>query len=245
MKHTLFIILLFISTTVLGQTLFFDHLENSIWVSDSLIIHKSDGFDLEKLHVSKDSIQTNRTIWYFNDSLRITQYNASLKQETLIGIYAYHIERNQLIISFQEVAPVSYQVGITSTGNFVQLTKSNGISMPLKKAINESLRIDGVTFDLKFLLRSLPDNGWFLKLNMDSSYEYIHWNGWGDSDGTILETGKYVIKNNRVKLKPDQKKSDLDSITFFLLTSKSMGPDNHIYMDCVESNSQIYCLYQK
>jgi len=245
MKHTLFIILLFISTTGLGQTLFFDHLENSIWVSDSLIIHKSDGFDLEKLHVSKDSIRINRTIWYFNDSLRITQYNASLKQETIIGIYAYHIERNQLIISFQETAPTSYQVGVTSTGNFVQLTKSNDISMPLKKAIKESSRIDGVTFDLKFLLRSLPDNGWFLKLNTDSSYEYTHWTGWGNPNGTILETGTYVIKNNRVKLKPDQKKSDLSTTSFFLVTSKSMEPDNHIYMDCIESNSHIYCLYQK
>lgn len=115
----------------------------------------------------------------------------------------------------------------------------------LKEILAASNIIDNETFDLKFLIRVLPDNGWFLKLNKDSSYEYIHWSGWGDSDGTILEKGKYEISKNKIELHSDHKKSELGKTRFYLLTSESNEIDNNITIDCVETKSKIYCLYQK
>ncbi|UTW65463.1 hypothetical protein KFE94_12475 [bacterium SCSIO 12643] len=249
MKHLIFYIVVFISTSCWGQSLFFNDLKNTLWSSDSSIADithaKRNEFGLEKLSKPIDSLTTNRTIWYFRDSLRIKLYNTDLKQERLIGTFAYQIEGNHLIISFNKNAPILYSVGVTSTGTFALLTPSKDISIPLKTALKNSDRIDHVTFDLKFLLRSLPDNGWFLKLNADSSYEYIHWNGWGDTNGTVLETGKYVIKNNRVRLKPDQKKSDLSTTIFFLVTTSSTRIDDGPGIDCLESQGQVYCLYQQ
>ena len=116
---------------------------------------------------------------------------------------------------------------------------------PLDEILAVSDTIDNQTFDLKFLIRVLPDNGWYLKLNQDSSYEYIHWSGWGDSDGTILEKGKYEIKKNKIKLHPDIKKSELAKAQFYLVTSETNEIDNNITIDCLETASKTYCLYQK
>lgn len=105
--------------------------------------------------------------------------------------------------------------------------------------------IDDETFELKFLVRVLPDNGWYLKLNKDSTYAYTHWSAWGDSDGTILEKGKYEIVKNKIKLYPHKKKSELAKSQFYLVTSESNEIDDNITIDCVETESKIYCLYQK
>ncbi len=115
----------------------------------------------------------------------------------------------------------------------------------LEELLVVSDTIDNETFELKFLIRMLPDNGWFLKLRNDSSYDYIHWSGWGEPDGTILETGKYEISKNKIKLIPDNKKSELESANYYLLTSAKNEIDNNITIDCAELNSKVYCLYKK
>ena len=115
----------------------------------------------------------------------------------------------------------------------------------LEELLAVSETIDNETFELKFLIRVLPDNGWFLKLRNDSSYEYIHWSGWGEPDGTILETGKYEISKNQIKLIPDKKKSELESADFYLVTSTTNEIDNNITIDCEELNSKVYCLFKK
>ncbi len=120
---------------------------------------------------------------------------------------------------------------------------------PIFKSLEEVLEyseiINDETFDLKFLLRVLPDNGWFLKLKKNSSYEYIHWSGWGEPEGTVLETGQYSIKNNRLTLKSDSEKSELFSSIFYLVTSGTNEVDNNLNIDCEEYASKIYCLYKK
>jgi hypothetical protein len=114
----------------------------------------------------------------------------------------------------------------------------------LSEILSLSDTIDNQTFELKFLIRVLPDNGWYLKLNQDSSYEYIHWSGWGDSDGTILEKGKYEISKNKIKLHPHGIKSELAKTQFYLVTSETNEIDNNITIDCIEVESKTYCLYQ-
>lgn len=125
-------------------------------------------------------------------------------------------------------------------------TDNDSIVSLFFKSVDELLPqsevIDNETFDLRFLIRVLPDNGWYLKFNKDSTYEYVHWSGFGDPEGTILEKGKYEISKNKVKLYPPQKKSGLGSIDFYLVTSPTDEIDNNITIDCVESESKIYCL---
>ncbi|MDX2360893.1 MAG: hypothetical protein QNK23_08815 [Crocinitomicaceae bacterium] len=117
------------------------------------------------------------------------------------------------------------------------------------KTIEEILQaseiINQETYDLKFCLRVSMDNAWYLKLNIDSTYEYIHWSGWGNSEGTVIEKGKYNISNNLIELKSDNGNSRLESRVYFLITSNSEDIDNRYNIDCAEGDLKTYCLYWK
>ena len=108
--------------------------------------------------------------------------------------------------------------------------------------LKSSQPISNQTFDLKFLLRVLPDNGWFLELRKDSTYEYNHWNGLGRPEGTILENGKYSIENNKIKLHPEGSKNELGSSIFYLIISANDEIQNPFSINCVEPDSVTYCL---
>lgn len=115
----------------------------------------------------------------------------------------------------------------------------------LEQVLQDSEKISSKTFELKFLLRSLPDNGWFLKLHKDSTFEYIHWNGWSESEGIILEKGVYSIQDNLLTLVPEYENSDLKKIEFYLVTSQTDAIDNNITIDCVQDIGLMYCLYHR
>ncbi len=126
------------TTFCLGQSLFFDDIENSIWTTDSSFtkstLTENQEIGLTKLRITKDSIRTDCVIWTFNDSLIVTYFDATLKQEKTIGKYAYKHENDNglLVITVDDNGPISYAVGIVSTGSFVLLTK--------KKEKNEKAR---------------------------------------------------------------------------------------------------------
>lgn len=129
-----------------------------------------------------------------------------------------------------------------------QLSNKDSLSNNLQfrtveEVLKDSEKITSKTFDLKFLLRALPDNGWFLKLNKDSTFEYIHWSGWGET--TILEKGTYSIQDNLLKIVPKKKNSDLKNIEFYLVTSQTDAIDNNITIDCVKDGGHFYCLYHR
>lgn len=141
MKQFLILPLLILSViNGVSQSLFFDNLENSKWASSDSItdvnILDSKGFGLEKLNVPNDSIKINRTIWSFQDSLTITHYDTSSKKETLIGKYEYKKENNLLIIKFNN-QPITYTVGIISSGNFVLLSKKKDKRKKKKRTPNK------------------------------------------------------------------------------------------------------------
>jgi hypothetical protein len=117
--------------------------------------------------------------------------------------------------------------------------------LSIEQILEHSKKISSETFELKFLVRSLPDNGWFLKLNKDSTYEYIYWSGFGEPEGTILEKGNYSIKNNRLKLVADKKKSQLKNSKFYLVTAATDAIDNNCTIDCVKDGKVTYCLYHR
>ena len=143
MKQLITIIILLTSTLVsLGQSLIFDNLETTLWTSDISIIDSTNiignrnGFGLENLNVSKDSIKIDLTIWSFKDSLILTYYDATRREESLIGKYEYKIENNLLIISFDNNNPTEYTVGIISTGSFALLTKKKAKKNKKRKPNN-------------------------------------------------------------------------------------------------------------
>lgn len=117
--------------------------------------------------------------------------------------------------------------------------------MPVENLLESSEKINGETFELKFLIRSLPDNGWFLKLHKDSTFEYIHWSGWGEPAGTILEKGTYTIQDNMLQIVSDKKNSELKKTEFYLITSHNASIENHITVDCAPHNGIMYCLYHR
>ncbi len=117
--------------------------------------------------------------------------------------------------------------------------------LSIEQILENSKKISSETFELKFLVRSLPDNGWFLKLNKDATYEYIYWSGFGEPEGTILEKGNYSIKNNRLKLAADKKKSQLKNSKFYLVTAPTDVIDNNFSIDCVKDGKVTYCLYHR
>ena len=115
----------------------------------------------------------------------------------------------------------------------------------IEQVLEGSKKITSETFDLKFLLRALPDNGWFLKLNKDSTFEYIYWSGWGEAEGTVLEKGKYSIKDNLLSLESEKRNSQLKTTEFYLVTSQTESIDNNVTIDCQKNGELIYCLYHR
>ena len=117
------------TTFCFGQSLFFDNLENSIWTTDSSFTEstftENQKIGLTKLRITKDSIRTDRVIWTFKDGLIVTYFDTTLKQEKTIGKYAYKHDNDNglLVITVDDKGPISYSVGIVSTGSFVLLTK--------------------------------------------------------------------------------------------------------------------------
>lgn len=126
----IFILLLFGSAIACqGQTLFFDHLENSVWTSDAEFdVSKLDQvreIGLTKLRISRDALTVDRTLWTFNDSLRISYYDSSQKRDSTIAIFQYNVDRDTgtlKIIPDNEEALV-FNAGIVSTGSFVLLSR--------------------------------------------------------------------------------------------------------------------------
>ncbi len=129
--------------------------------------------------------------------------------------------------------------------SLICLSKSNKDYKNELKSNTISYKDTLITYDIQFVLRSLPDNGWFLKLNKDSTYEYIHWSGWGPNEGEILEKGEYNIKNKILVLKPKTKYKELKTRKFIFIEKGKNEVEDYKKIDCKESEGQIYCLSKK
>lgn len=122
--------------------MFFGNIENSIWTTDSSFtkstLTENQEIGLTKLRITKDSIRTDCVIWTFKDSLIVTYFDATLKQEKIIGKYAYKQENDNglLVITVDDNGPISYAVGIVSTGSFVLLTKQKEKNKKARKPNN-------------------------------------------------------------------------------------------------------------
>lgn len=109
--------------TCFGQTLFFDNLENTTWLSvsrfsDSLL-QNSKEIPLGKLIISKDSLRENVTVWNFKDGvLTISSFDIHEKNETLISTFQYQANSDKGILTIKtNNEELDFEIGITSTGN--------------------------------------------------------------------------------------------------------------------------------
>ncbi|MBI1835740.1 MAG: hypothetical protein HYR91_00590 [Flavobacteriia bacterium] len=127
---SLLIFLFILNLNSFGQSLFFNNLNHTNWISTSKIsdsiILKSPQIPLSKLIYPKDSIKENVIIWAFKDSiLTILEFNHQLKTETILYEYLYEVipEKGYLKIATKNDLMFFYEVGITSSGNYAILLK--------------------------------------------------------------------------------------------------------------------------
>lgn len=128
---TLLVIFTLFQFSVIGQSLFFDDLENSKWISELDIIDISvkhaKEIGLAKIDFQLDELQRDAIIWNFKEGiLSITDYNHQLKTENLLETYSYEIDKSKgiLKVSSNKKNTITYKVGMTSMANYVILFKT-------------------------------------------------------------------------------------------------------------------------
>lgn len=129
---TLIIIFTFFQSITFGQSLFFDSVDNSKWISELDIIDLSaksaNNIGLNKITFSLDELTRNVIIWSFNEGvLTITEYDYQLKTENVLKTYIYLVDKDKSILRvlINPKNTIAYKVGMTSMASYVILSKSN------------------------------------------------------------------------------------------------------------------------
>jgi hypothetical protein len=136
---SLTILLILSSLNCFGQSLFFDDLNSSTWMSSTYIsdstLKTCREIPLAKLIFSKDSINEDLTIFTFRDSaLTIVKYSYQQKTESIVGKYKYSVnDQNVLQITLQDGTLLKYKVGIVSTGYYAVLYRTKEKKLKTKK----------------------------------------------------------------------------------------------------------------
>ncbi len=86
---------------------------------------------------------------------------------------------------------------------------------------------------IRFTMRVLPDNGWFLTLYPDSEYKYVHFSGF--SGIKIIETGSYTIENKHIIFNSRDNESEFSSMNYYIYKAPKKGK-------YIEDKSKKYCL---
>lgn len=122
-----------------AQSLFFGTLHEAVWTShadsgDSLVRWHTD-IPLVKFSGSPLQLSENSFVWTFADStLTIAHYNASLKKETARETFRYSVTDDSMLrIELANGTTHTYEVGITSSGNFASLMKARRKKMKQTK----------------------------------------------------------------------------------------------------------------
>lgn len=125
--RSLIVSIVFISVTpnAFSQSLFFDHLNNSTWMTEKFYNDSTLGVSpeigLHKVRSAADSVGAGLTVWRFkNDVVTISNHKSSTR-----STYSYKAdqEKGLLTIYLKDTKPLVYNVGIVSTGSFVLLTR--------------------------------------------------------------------------------------------------------------------------
>src|SRR5688572_18010877 len=104
-----------------GQTLFFDNLKNSVWISKESYtgstIKSAKEISLTK-HLTTDSLKVDATLWFFGDVLQLRLFSARGRCVSDVSTHRYIIDKNNgtLKIFLDDKSVLTYKVGIVSTG---------------------------------------------------------------------------------------------------------------------------------
>ena len=126
----LIILLFFQISNCFAQTLFFEELDPSIWISTKRIndstLKTVQEIQLSKLQHSKESLRQDAMLWSFKSGiLTLSEYDSALKKEFIVSKYPYTIDFGKGILSIEIPDDVSlnYKAGITSTETFAVLNR--------------------------------------------------------------------------------------------------------------------------
>ena len=112
-----------------AQTLFFDQLPTTDWVvqaSENEALRQASTLHLQAAKDTSGTKLPATVSWLFGKRLLVRHYDAASKQMVTIASYTYQIDRTHAILSIflDEKTPISYRVGITSTGKSVVLFRT-------------------------------------------------------------------------------------------------------------------------
>ncbi|MDO7848015.1 hypothetical protein Q5H92_16745 [Hymenobacter sp. M29] len=121
-------LLLFFVLPGVAQTLFFDRLPTTTWLVAASEYGALPLGQRLALQVAKDTTgtRTPATVqWLFRERLVVRRYDGASGRMVTVGSYVYPTDRAHasLRIFFDERAPLSYRVGITSTGGTAVLLR--------------------------------------------------------------------------------------------------------------------------
>lgn len=131
MKTIYSIFLLLICTLrIQSQSMFFDSLPSSNWkstdyINESLIL-KTKKIGLIKQRQSLDSLKQASTVWIFKEYIVVIKYiQPQIKKDSLLVAYRYEIDKDKKLLKLilEDETKIEFNVGITSTGSFANLTR--------------------------------------------------------------------------------------------------------------------------
>jgi hypothetical protein len=133
------------------------------------------------------------------------------------------------------------QLVLVSSGQETTITSLDSY-VSNEDLIKTSLPLNNTYIEVEFLLNALPDNGWFLKLHKDGTFDYIVWSGWGPSEGVNLEMGTYTITKNQLKLKSNNAQSKIANSDYFIAVSATDLTEKTMLRRWIEYDSKFYCM---
>lgn len=94
LKNTFLIAFCFFSKVISAQDLFFDKLENSVWMSDMCgdlnVLTNVGQIKLKRLNRAKTNLKQNTCLWTFSGrDLTLSYYKAKTGTDSLIGIFTF------------------------------------------------------------------------------------------------------------------------------------------------------------
>jgi hypothetical protein len=111
-----------------GQDIFADNINNFPWTSDEQFDINQMEIGLSILRLPKDSLNTNRTIWTFKETLTVSRYNSNDREEEILlqCKYDFDWDRGLLNIELPNKGILTYRLTFISTGSYILLRRKKG-----------------------------------------------------------------------------------------------------------------------
>lgn len=132
MRFTIILFLFLAPKLCFGQNYVFDNLKNNKWTSNLTVtdfnFHDNKEIGLTKLNAPINELKSDFSVWEFGvKNIKIINYKTGQKMDSLILDCTYDYEKNELhVFHFSQDSTFwNYSLAITSTGNFILMTREN------------------------------------------------------------------------------------------------------------------------